>query len=56
LATFKPQKMISFVLMGLFSWKKFNKDGFASKYGEKVAVRLVWFVLIQLIFIFESNF
>jgi hypothetical protein len=47
---------MSFVLIGLFSWKKFNKDGFAFKYGEKVVERLAWFVLIQLIFIFESNF
>jgi len=42
--------------MNLFFQKKFNKGGFASKYGEKVVERSLWFVLIQLIFIFESNF
>jgi hypothetical protein len=48
--------MMNFVLIGLFYRKKLNKGGFAFKYGEKVVERLAWFVLIQLIFNFESNF
>lgn len=43
---------MSFVLIGLFSWKKFNKDGFAFKYGEKVVERLAfnWFLFSRVIF------